>query len=153
MKVRTADDDDDFARPSRSGIYPVGLAGEASYQSAIRRCSAGQTVHVVHEIGNPYDKNALAVVTENGEIIGYIARDCWLQDAIHAEGHGCEAKIKAISSRGGSTFGVVLDVSVGGPPVASSQFNRSESAAPKHEGTSARQITEEKGWLARLFGF
>jgi|SRR4051812_13105364 HIRAN domain len=153
MKVRTGDGDEGYARPSRSGIYPVGLAGEASYQSAIRRCSAGQTVHVVHEIGNPYDKNALAVVTDDGETIGYIARDCWLQDAIHAEGHGCQATIKGISSGGGSASGVVLDVSVGGPAVAIRQFSKPESAPPKQVGPSAAQTKEVKGWLARLFDF
>jgi hypothetical protein len=78
----------------------------------------------------------------DGETIGYIARNCWLQDAVHEEGQGCEANIKAVSSANAGTLGVILDVSVGGPAVATRQFNRPEPAASP----------EREGWFARLFG-
>jgi hypothetical protein len=120
--------------------YPVGIVGEASYQRAIRQCRAGQLVQIVHELANPYDGRALAVATADGDTIGYIARNCWLQDAVHEEGHGCEARIKEISSAGGGKFGVVLDVSIGGAAVPTRQFNRHQSES------------KSKGWLARLFG-
>jgi hypothetical protein len=125
--------------------YPVGIVGEASYQPAIRRCSNGQRVSIVHELGNPYDKNALAVVTESGETIGYIGRDSWLQEAVHDQGHGCEAMIKEVRASGGGKFGVVLDVTVSGHSIATRQFNRS---AP----TSVEGSVVAKGCLARLLG-
>jgi hypothetical protein len=125
-----------------SKTYPVGIVGEASYQQAIRMCAAGQQVQIFHELGNPYDVKALAVATMDGQTIGYIARDCWLQDAIHEEGHGCEANIKAISSANAGMLGVVLDVSVGGPAIATRHFNQHERPASP----------ERRGWFARLFG-
>jgi len=123
-----------------SRTYPVGIVGEASYQRAFRQCSAGQPVQIVHELGNPYDDRALAVATADGHTIGYIARDCWLHDAVHEEGHGCEASIKEISSAGAGKFGVVLDVSIGGPAVRTRPFNRQELES------------KSKGWFARLLG-
>jgi HIRAN domain len=125
-----------------SKTYPVGIVGEASYQEAIRRCAAGQHVQIFHELENPYDEKALAVVTMDGETIGYIARDCWLQDAVHEEGHGCEASIKEVSSANADTLGVVLDVCVGGPAVATRQFNQPKPPASP----------ESNRWFARLFG-
>ena|SRR5947209_12588251 len=127
--------------------YPVGIVGEASYQPAIRRCSAGQRVQIFHELANPYDKKALAVVTENGDTIGYIGRNCWLQDAVHEEGHGCEATIKAVSSSGDGNLGVVLDVTVGGRGIPTRQFDR-----PMGPTTAQHTGERPKGFLARLFG-
>jgi hypothetical protein len=111
--------------------------GEASYQPAIRRCFDGQRVHIVLEPNNPYDPRALAVVTHDGLTIGYIARDCWLQDAIHDEGHGCEAYIKEISSGSSGELGVVLDVTLCDEEIGTRSFDRPN---------------EQKGWLARIFG-
>jgi len=121
MKVRVGGDDEEAPRPGGSGVYPVGIVGEANYQSAIRRCSVGQRVRVLHELGNPYDERALAVVTADGQTIGYIARDCWLQDAVHGEGRGCDATIKAVSSSGGM-LGIVLDVSLTGLALGTRDF-------------------------------
>ena len=138
--------------------YPVGIVGEASYQSAIGRCLAGQQVQIIHELGNPYDKKALAVAIVDGETIGYIARDCWLRDAVHEEGHGCDATIKAISSGGAGTLGIVLDVAVAGNGVPTRQFARVEGATSAHSRASAPSAHpraysgQTKGFLARLFG-
>lgn len=126
--------------------YFVGIVGEASYQPAIRRCTPGQRVHIVHETENPYDKNALVVMTEGGDSLGYIARDCWLQDAIHDEGRGCEAVIKEISAASAGKLRVVLNVSLSGHGVPTRVFTRSPS--PKAPAVSP----PGKGWLARLFG-
>jgi hypothetical protein len=136
------------AEPKR---YPVGIVGEASYQPAIRRCAPGERVQIVHELDNPYDQQALAVLTNDGNTIGYIARDCWLQDALHDEGHGCEATIKAVSSAENGMLGVVLEVTLSGHDIPSRQF---QNAEPSPTSTSEAQpvSTEQKGWLARLFG-
>jgi hypothetical protein len=89
--------------------YPVGLAGESNYQAAICICRAGETVSVCHEIGNPHDENALVVLSNRGEKIGYIPRSSWLRDAIHEEGKGCEATILSIEGER-EPMGVVIDV-------------------------------------------
>jgi hypothetical protein len=92
--------------------YQLGIVGESNYQRAIGRCSTGDAVQIVHEPDNPYDDCALAVVTMDGETIGYIPRACWLQDAIHDEGKGCDAAIKSINTAGDGLLGVVLDVTL-----------------------------------------
>lgn len=126
-----------------SKTYPVGIVGEASYQASIRCCSEGQRVHILHEPDNPYDPEALAVVTDDGETIGYIARDCWLQDAIHEEGRGCEASIKEIAAAGAKKLGVVIDVTLCGRGVGTRIFNRAPAASP----------AKQQRWLSRLLGF
>ena len=128
--------------PSVGKIYPVGIVGEANYQRAIGRCVEGQRVRILHEPDNPYDPEALAVVTEDDETIGYIARDCWLQGAIHEEGRGCEASIKEITSVGAGKRGVVIDVTLCGRGVGTRTFRRAPAAIP----------AEPKGWLSRLLG-
>jgi hypothetical protein len=86
--------------------YFLGIVGEASYQPVIRQCAPGQRVHIVRETENPYDNEALAVTTDGGDTLGYIARDCWLRDAVHEEGRGCEATINEIRTavRGSSVW-------------------------------------------------
>jgi hypothetical protein len=129
---------------SGSRTYQLGVVGEANYQLAIRRCSVGQCVHIVHEPSNPYDDHALAVVTEGDDTIGYVARDCWLQDAVHDQGKGCDATIKSIGSGDSGQLGVVLDVCLNSDGVEEREFNR----AP----VSPSSTPAPKGWLARLFG-
>ena len=127
--------------------YQLGVVGEANYQPAIRRCSVGQCVHIVHEPDNPYDDLALAVVTESGDTIGYVPRDCWLQGALHDEGKGCDATIKSIGSGDSGKLGVVLDVCLNSKGVAERGFNR----APTRQA-SAPASTSSKGFWGRLFG-
>lgn len=90
--------------------YDVGLVGEANYQEAIRACREREPVQILHEIGNPYDEEALVVVTQSGEKIGYIARSNWLQRAVHQEGKGCDAQIKAVHRGERGLHGVVIEV-------------------------------------------
>ena len=124
-----------------SKTYPIGIVGEASYQAAIGRCFEGQRVQILREPDNPYDPEALAVVTDIGETIGYIARDCWLQSAIHEEGRGCEAIIKEIASAGAGKRGVVIDVNLCGRGIGTRAFSRAPAV-----------VVQPKGWLARVFG-
>ena len=126
-----------------SKTYPVGIVGEASYQATIRRCSTGQRVYIFHEPDNPYDELALAVAAGDGRTLGYIARDCWLRDAVHEEHRGCEATIKEISAAGGGQFGVVIDVALCGGGIETRPFDR----------MSGERANDAKGLLARLFGF
>ena len=152
VRIVVVEDGEHFEMPpmAEPKPYPVGIVGEANYQPAIRRCSAGQRVQILHELGNPYDKHALVVVTEDGDTIGYIARDCWLQDAVHEEGRGCEAVIKEVSTAGAGKLGIVLDVCLSGRGVPTRAFSR--APAPKR-APAAPPAAEPKGWFARLLGF
>ena len=132
---------------SAGRTYPVGIVGEASYQRNIRQCSPGERVEIVHEPDNPYDKLALAVVSHRGLTIGYIARACWLQDAIHEEGKGCAATIKSIDGAGLGNLAVVLDVSLNADGIAERAFSRDDQSSSLSDDPRI-----EKGWLARLFG-
>jgi|GEM_PF-3058115 len=152
VRVVLVEEGEHFEMPpmAEPKLYPVGIVGEASYQPVIRRCSSGQRVHIVHEPDNPYDEEALAVVTEDGHTLGYIARDCWLQDAIHEQGRGCEATIKEISAASGGKLGVVLNVTLCGRGVPTRAFNRAPE--PRAAPAAPPAAAEQKGWLARLFG-
>jgi hypothetical protein len=129
--------------------YQLGIVGEANYQPAIRRCSVGQHVHIVHEPRNPYDGLALAVVTEDGDTIGYVARDCWLRGAVHDEGKGCDATIKSIGSGDGGKLGVVLDLRLSPDRVGERAFRGAPASAQTFSQRTTTK-TARKGWLARL---
>jgi len=128
--------------------YQVGIVGEASYQPAIRQCESGQLVDIIHEPDNPYDEYALAV-SVHGKTIGYIPRDCWLQDAIHEEGRGCDAQIKSISAGAKGLLGVVLDVSLSNRTVGVRAF---ESRPVRNHRPRSRATPRRKSWLERLLG-
>jgi len=149
IRVVLVDEGEHFEMPPPAPphVYHVGLVGEANYQSSIRLCSTGQQVHIVQEVGNPYDEHALAVVTEDGSTIGYIARDSWLQRTVHEEGKGCEATIKGIQTGGKGMAGVVLDISLNGLGVRQRPFLRAPLPSP-----AATKDEPRNGFLARLFG-
>lgn len=114
-------------------IYPVGLAGEVNYQEGILRSHPGEAVRVYHERDNPYDSRALRVENNVGDVIGYIPRSSWLQRAVHEDGLGIAATIKAISDGDGhGVFGVVLDVTLTDDPI----FIREFSSSPRKRGKS-----------------
>ncbi|MDP8995105.1 MAG: HIRAN domain-containing protein [Pseudomonadota bacterium] len=104
--------------------YSVGLVGESNYQEAIRACRAGERVEVVHEVGNPYDEQALAVVTGRGATIGYVPRSSWLRDAIHDEGQGCSATIRSVGRGERGLLGVVIEVTLNAGALASRAYSR-----------------------------
>lgn len=59
--------------------YFSAVAGESfenydgsSRQKILKRCVAGETIELVHEKGNRYDRWAVQVLRENGEQIGYL---------------------------------------------------------------------------------
>lgn len=90
--------------------FPVGIVGENKYQDAIRRCRIGELVTLVREPGNPYDPKAIAVVCPRGRTIGYIARDNFLQRAIHEERQHVAATILSLRNGPKGKVGVVIDV-------------------------------------------
>ena len=44
-------------------------------QRYIRRMSVGETVSLVREPNNPYDRNAICVINANGDQIGFISKE------------------------------------------------------------------------------
>lgn len=105
--------------------FAVGIVGEANFQPAIRLCAPGDRVDVMHEINNPYDDQALVVVTGGGATIGYIAKSSWLRDAIHDEEQGCEASIRSVQQADGGEFlGVVLDVTLNDDILGARAYDR-----------------------------
>lgn len=89
--------------------YPVPLVGEQHYQAAVRALSEGDEVSIVREMGNPYDRQALAVRDDQDRNIGYIPRDSFLREAINTEGKGCRAWIEELEpDRRGHGFTHVL---------------------------------------------
>lgn len=102
--------------------YFVGIVGESNYQPAVRKCRTGERVQLLRETGNPHDRNAIVVESERGATIGYIARDSWLHEALLNDGKGCTATIKSVNR--GDTFGIVLNVTLVGPPIGARMFRR-----------------------------
>jgi len=129
----------------KPNTYQLGIVGEAGYQAEIRACSPGDCVQVLREPDNPYDKHALAVVTVAGQVIGYVPRSSWLQDAIHEEGKGCDAVIRSIKTASKGLLGVVLDVSLTREPIGVRNFNRSITE-------NNAEAEQSKSWLARFLG-
>ncbi|MDQ2879587.1 MAG: HIRAN domain-containing protein, partial [Pseudomonadota bacterium] len=154
VRVVLVDEGEHFEMPPMAPPrrYLVGIVGESNYQKEILRCSPGDRVEIVRERGNPYDDLALAVATDDGRTIGYIARDSWLRGAVHQEGKGCEATIKEIRAGGGENLGVVLEVTLIGSGISERQFERAvvtQAKALSVEPTDVRGATKAC-WLARL---
>lgn len=136
---------------NRVRTYLLGIVGEASYQAQIRCCRSGQSVEIFHEPGNPHDSFALAVVTSGGETIGYVPRDCWLQDAIHEEGKGCDATIRSINTAANGMLGVVLDVSLNTNGVSERAFSETQRQSTRRTAQEQSR-PPAKNWLARFLG-
>lgn len=102
--------------------YKVGLVGESNYQDAIRGCKPGQRADVLHELGNPYDLDALVVTVGRGAKLGYIPKSSWLRDAIHEEEQGCSARIAAVNSGEDGALGVVIEVSLNNEGVEQCEY-------------------------------
>lgn len=103
--------------------YPVGIVGESHYQNAIRRCSNGDEVAIMHEPTNRYDARALRVSRLDGQTIGYIPKDSWVHRAVLDERKVAFAVIKSVATGSSGNLGVVLSVSLDehGGPARSSQ--------------------------------
>lgn len=82
--------------------YPINLAGTPHFQEAIGALAEGDVVQLLREPSNAFDARAIAAIDAQGQTIGYVPRDCWLQRAVHEEGESAEAEVAALwrSTRG-----------------------------------------------------
>jgi single-stranded-DNA-specific exonuclease len=120
------------------GTYTCNLGGESYRQDTIRRCHEGERVILKREPDNPHDKNAIAVLREDGDQIAYLSRDNaeWVAPLMD-EGQELEAKIKWITggTRDKPTRGVLIEL----------------NTTPRSQ-TRQTEKTSEKGLLQRLLG-
>ena len=95
------------------GTYTLSIVGESHYQGAIWHCRKGDRVILQREPENPHDENAVAVLREDGEQIGYLSRDNaeWVAERMD-KGRQVEAKIKLLigGTKDKPTRGVVIEV-------------------------------------------
>ncbi len=80
--------------------YPVVLTGHAMYAAALAALNPRDPVKIVHETGNPYDADALAVyggAKGEGGKIGYVPKDSWLRRAIIDEHKPVTAELIEVS--------------------------------------------------------
>jgi hypothetical protein len=93
------------------GEYTVHLVGESNYQDAIDGLWEGQTIRLVPEPKNKYDKRAIKVTNLIGETVGYIERDSWVTSAILDQKVDAFARVKHIIGGGrGQMKGVVINL-------------------------------------------
>lgn len=110
----------------------VGLAGESAYQSAIKQLRVGDRVSVVHQVGNPHDEDALAVLSTEDQVIGYVPRANWLRQAIHDEGQGCDAHVYALN-KAGAHIGVVIELELNSDGVDVIDYELPRERAQMHQ--------------------
>jgi hypothetical protein len=95
------------------GVYTLNIVGESFRQKEIKLCREGEGLILKREPDNKYDRNAVAVLRENGGRIGYLSRDDaeWI-GRIMDEGGRVDAKIKWITGgkRDKPSYGVVIYV-------------------------------------------
>lgn len=94
----------ELPRPAKT--YPVRLAGTRSYAAALASAAVGDVVMLLCEDGNPFDPDALAIVTADGALLGYVPRDSWLRRAVLEDRRGVAARIEGLD--GGATIAVTL---------------------------------------------
>ena len=98
------------------GVYTLNIVVESDRQEEVGRCREGENVILKREPKNRYDANAVAVLRENGNQIGYLSKDDaeWVA-RIMDDGNEVEARIKWIT---GATpdkpsYGLVVDINTG----------------------------------------
>jgi hypothetical protein len=105
--------------------FNVAVVGESHYQLPLRRIADGKTgpgVDVVFRAwllpdpGNPYDRNAVAILTDDGMRVGHLSREHAKEyhaplAALEAEGHAPYCVATVIGGYAHKAhFGVLLDV-------------------------------------------
>lgn len=97
------------------GVYRAAVAGEShansdgsSRQGELRRCHRNELVTLVREPDNPYDGDAVAVISARGVQIGYVSsKASWIAEAID-DGREVRARIDSINSGDSGLLGAVL---------------------------------------------
>jgi hypothetical protein len=81
-------------------------------QSIIKRCRSGETLRLVREPSNPYDSDAVKVLRQNGEQLGYIPGHVVATGLAHDMDTGTRFKavITDITGGGVKTFGVNIQI-------------------------------------------
>jgi hypothetical protein len=89
-------------------------ADGSSRQAIIPRCRVGEFLHLEHEPDNPHDINAIRVLRQTGEQIGYLERE-FAGEVVSrtAKGWGFHALVAGVGrAHGGGPHGVALLVVV-----------------------------------------
>jgi HIRAN domain len=104
------------------GRFGQAIVGESHYQDALRRAKNDAPIVVgeaptaafilAREPDNPHDANAIAVLTEGGEVVGYLGRDDALQLQPTAFEHEQRGEVLACSGKlvGEDLIGVWLNL-------------------------------------------
>ena len=90
--------------------YMVGLVGEEHHAAAVADLRPGIAIALQLEPGNPHDSSAIAAVDGRGRVIGYIARESWLREAVYGAGAGFVARVLAVEAGSRGFREVVLEV-------------------------------------------
>lgn len=144
VRLVTGDQGEHFEMPAMTEprTYFVGLAGESHYQEAINALQPGDKVTILHEIGNPYDDEALVVHDRSSRPLGYIPKAHWLKGAVFEEAKGASAKVNRTERAKSGMLGVVLSVHLDGTVVAEIKFSRPDPVAQRLAPAPARDPIE-----------
>jgi len=104
--------------------FMVGLIGERDHQWAISSLRDGIPVTLELEADNPHDHAAIAAVDLHGRVIGYIAHDSWLREAIYGSGVGFSARVLATEMGSQGYREVVLEVEPSEEPLRERRYQR-----------------------------
>lgn len=104
--------------------FMVGLIGEQDHQWAISSLRDGIPVTLELEADNPHDHAAIAAVDLHGRVIGYIAHDSWLREAIYGSGVGFSARVLATEMGSQGYREVVLEVEPSEEPLRERRYQR-----------------------------
>lgn len=103
--------------PHTSGAYMVGLVGEQLYPVPVAALKPGAPISLELEPDNPDDSSAIAAVDGKGRVVGYIAPDSWLREAVYGGGAGFSARVLAVELGSRGFREVVLDVEASEEPL------------------------------------
>ena len=131
----------------------INVVGELSYQDTLRSLPRVFTVKLVPEPQNPYDSNAVAIMTEDERTIGYLARAVArsYQAKLLQQPRPVTCPAKLTGGEGGKThLGVVLDFedvreALGLPLVAASGGPMDYDAAAEYHrvNNATRQLVKK----------
>jgi hypothetical protein len=96
--------------PQTPGAYMVGLVGEQHYQAAVAALKPGAAICLELEPDNPQDSSAIAAVDGRGRVVGYIAPESWLREAVYGDGATFSAQVLAVELGSRGFREVVLEI-------------------------------------------
>lgn len=96
--------------PGAPGAYMIGLTGEDRYARAVSMLRPGSPIWLQLEPDNPEDSSAIAAVDQFNRVIGYVAPDSWLRDAVYGGGASFAAQVLAAETGSRGYREVVLMV-------------------------------------------